>query len=132
MLNKHNTLFNYFRTKKTHTVSVINLYFFCKIAWKKELPSSCEFWWKKVMLLGSYNKFNWHVSSITVLAYYLLINHFTWPHDWLPFNPEQINNQIAWSISEKASLFVWKYVCNEYKKKFSNHYKIMLLLKNAK
>jgi hypothetical protein len=35
-------------------------------------------------------------------------------------------------LREKASLFVWKYVCNEYKKKFSNHYKIMLLLKNAK
>ena len=35
-------------------------------------------------------------------------------------------------ICEKASLFVWEYVCNEYKKKCSNHYKIMLLLKNAK
>jgi hypothetical protein len=40
--------------------------------------------------------------------------------------------QVDFKIREKSSLFVWKYVCNEYKKKFSNHYKIMLLLKNAK
>ena len=40
--------------------------------------------------------------------------------------------RVDFKIREKASLFVWKYVCNEYKKKFSNHYKIMLLLKNAK
>ena len=35
-------------------------------------------------------------------------------------------------IREKAGLFVSKYVCNEYKKKLSNHYYIILLLKNAK
>ena len=40
--------------------------------------------------------------------------------------------RVDFKIREKTSLFVWKYVCNEYKKKFSNHYKIMLLLKNAK
>ena len=40
--------------------------------------------------------------------------------------------RVDFKIREKPSLFVWKYVCNEYKKKFSNHYRIMLLLKNAK
>jgi hypothetical protein len=40
--------------------------------------------------------------------------------------------RVDFKIREKACMFVWKYVCNEYKKKFSNHYKIMLLLKNAK
>jgi hypothetical protein len=35
-------------------------------------------------------------------------------------------------IRVKSNLFVWKYACNKCKKKFSNHYKIMLLLKNAK
>jgi hypothetical protein len=40
--------------------------------------------------------------------------------------------RVDFKIREKTSLFVWKYVCNEYKKKFSNHYKIMLLIKNAK
>jgi hypothetical protein len=40
--------------------------------------------------------------------------------------------RVDFKIREKASLFVWKYVCYEYKKKFSNHYEIMLLLKNAK
>ena len=40
--------------------------------------------------------------------------------------------RVDFKIREIASLFVCKYVCNEYKKKFSNHYKIMLLLKNAK
>ena len=40
--------------------------------------------------------------------------------------------RVDFKIREKASLFVWKHVCNEYKKKFSNHYKILLLIKNTK
>ena len=40
--------------------------------------------------------------------------------------------RVDFKFRVKSSLFVWKYVCNEYKRKFSNHYKIMLLLKNAK
>ena len=40
--------------------------------------------------------------------------------------------RVHFNIREKDSLLVWKYICNEYKNKFSNHYKIMLLLKNTK
>ena len=41
-------------------------------------------------------------------------------------------HRVDFKIRENASLFVWKYVCNEYTKKCSNHYYIILLLKNYK